>query len=314
MREHYTASELVELTGACGAFAASNRFQDSMGLPLEPQHEIDKIKLSLRSDPAKLKAYIGNLIADWPDALPQPPGAALPARPVAHPTGNASRNSAHPLIPLIVSDSADGETARFFRGAAELCGGVSNATRMWAHVPYIAKAFLPYQIVMEREGAGCRLPTTLKTMILLRTAHRNRAAYSIAHRGVLARAAGLGDDQLAALAADDCPGSPHFTEAEQAALRWTDEVQTNMAKRRGDLFDGLRRHFDDAGTVEITGLCAMANHIDLTLNALRVPLESDAEIERLNSPLRIDPARVKHYVETLYAGWPDAFPAAPVKP
>lgn len=311
VRKHFDDVEMVELTGACGSFAASNRFQDSMGLPLEAQHEINKIKLSLRSDPVKLKAYIGQLIEDWPEAFPQPPAA--PSRP-APPGGVSFMPAPAPIrsvLPLVDPATATGETARFLEAARQLYGGISNATRMWAHIPYIAKAFPPYQMVMERAGAGGMLPRTLTAMILLRTANLNAAAYSIAHRTVFGRNAGLSAAQLAALAAADCAGSPLFTPAEHVALRWSEEVVTNMAKRRGDLFDKMKKYFGDGELVEITGLCAMANHIDLTLNALRVPLESAAEIEALNRDIGIDPKRIRTYLETLHANWPGEYPPPP---
>ena len=303
--------ELVELTGACGSFAASNRFQDSMGLPLEAQHEIDKIKLSLRSDPVKLKTYLGQLIEDWPAEFPVPYATAPAVKGAGKENHRPNLMRIKSALPLVDPRAATGETAIYLAAARQLYGGISNATRMWAHIPYIAKAFPPYHIVMEREGAGGVLPRTLTTMILLRTANLNAASYSIAHRTVLGRNAGLSDGQMDALAGADCSGSVLFSPAEHAALRWTEEVVTNMAKRRGDLFDELKKHFDNGELVEITGLCAMANHMDLAQNALRVPLETNAEIEALNREVRIDPNRVKTYLEMLYTNWPDEFPATP---
>lgn len=311
VRKHFDDAELIELTGACGAFAASNRFQDSMGLPLEAQHEIDKIKLSLRSDPVKIKAYIGQLIEDWPDAFPQPRGA--PSKPASQTSPSCVAAPIKSMLPLVDPATATGETAHFLEATRHLYGGISNATRIWAHIPYIAKAFAPYHVVMERAGAGGALPRALTAMILLRSANLNSATYSIAHRSVFARNAGLSAAQMAALVAPECVDSPLFTPAENSVLRWTEEVVTNMAKRRGDLFDAMKKHFVDGELVEITGLCAMANHIDLTQNALRVPLEDAAEIEALNRDINIDPRRVRTYLETLYANWPSEFPPTPVK-
>jgi alkylhydroperoxidase family enzyme len=311
VRGHFDDVELVELTGACGSFAASNRFQDSMGLPLEAQHEIDKIKLSLRSDPVKLKAYLGQLIEDWPDEFPLPAAAATAPQPANGQHYQPQLAPIKSVLPLVDPQTATGEAAGYLDAARRLYGGISNATRMWAHIPYIAKAFPPYQIVMERAGAGAVLPRTLTAMILLRTANQNFAAYSIAHRSVFARNAGLSNDQMTALARPDCTDTALFSLAEHAALRWTDECVTNMAKRRDDLFCEMKKYFGDGELVEITGLCAMANHIDLTQNALRVPLESAAEIEALNSEISVDPNRVRTYLEMLYASWPEEFPPAP---
>jgi alkylhydroperoxidase family enzyme len=211
-------------------------------------------------------------------------------------------------IPLLDASQARGEAQVFIRASDAMLGGPTNATLMWAHIPYIAKLWPPYQLVMEREGLGGVLPTVLKMYVLVRTAHLNRATYSLAHRTALARAAGVPETQLHALTLPDCEHAATFSERERVMLRWVDEVATNMAKRRADLFDALSRHFTDVELVELTGLCAMANQVDLTLNALRVPLESATEIERVNHSPRIEPARVKAYLATIYAHWPETFP------
>ena len=335
VKRYFTDAQIVELTSACGTFASSNRFQDSMGIPLEAPGEIDKIKRSLRVDAGRLKAYIGQLLEEWPVSFPVPPACAAGGAERAHEAVGspvhlspaAGRHSSlygasltHPAqisaaaapacaIPLVDPASAQGEAALFIRASEQLFGGATNATLMWAHIPYIAKLWPPYQLVMEREGAGSVLPSRLRMIVLVRTAHLNRAGYSLAHRTALGRAAGLTDEHLHALSAQDTSGAAVFSERERVMLSWVDQVATNMAKRRSDLFDELRKHFDEGELVELTGLCAMANQVDLTLNALRVPLESDAEIEEINRSVRIDPARVRTYLETVYAHWPETFPA-----
>ena len=72
VRREFSDAELVELTGICGLFAVSNRFQDSMRLPIEEQGEVDKIRQSVRADPKRLKAYVARLVEHWPQAFPSP--------------------------------------------------------------------------------------------------------------------------------------------------------------------------------------------------------------------------------------------------
>ena len=73
VRREFSDAELVELTGICGLFAVSNRFQDSMRLPIEEQGEVDKIRQSVRADPKRLKAYVARLVDHWPRAFPLSP-------------------------------------------------------------------------------------------------------------------------------------------------------------------------------------------------------------------------------------------------
>ena len=170
------------------------------------------------------------------------------------------------------------------------------------------KLFLPFHATLTREGAGSILPVKLRTMVRIRTSWLNVAPYSLAHTIAFGRCADVTERQIAALLSADASSSPVFSVPERAALAWAEQVVPNKAKFRDDVFDELKRHFDDAEAIELTGLCAVSNMVDLIQNALRVPLESDAEIDAMNREPRLDPARVKHYLEALLAEWPEEFP------
>jgi len=317
VKRHFTDAEFVELTGVCGYFASNNRFQDSMRLPIEEQGEVDKIRVSVRADPERIKAYIEQMVANWPREFPEttsgssdaPPPAAASSTGSTGPAGaTARRETLHPRVPLLDPGAAQGETAYFFRNAEWLLGAVPNAIRVWAHSPYIVKLILPLQAALQRDGAGSILPAALKAMVRIRTGHIHAAPYSLAHATVLGRTAGVTEPQLAALASGDYLSSPHFSPQVRAALAWAEHVAPNTAKRRDDIFAALKAHYSDAEIVELTGLCAMSSQIDLIQNALRVPLESDAEIEQINRYTRLDPQRLRAYLERLLADWPSEFP------
>ena len=311
VKQHFSDGELVELTDVCGVFAVSNRFQDTMQLPIEEQHEINKIGNSVRANPDRIKAFIETLIATWPEDFPVPRDL-----PTTSATRSAAAGADHgeattadaPRVPLLDAATAPVASARFLTAAEKVVGTVSNAMRVWAHSPSVSKLFLPYQIALERAGAGSVLQSEVKLLALIRTAHLNAAAYSLAHRTALARQTSIGEARLAALAQADCAISPLFSPRERAALVWAEHVASNTAKRRDDLFDELKRHFNDAEVVELTGACAMGNRLDLVHNALRVPLEAPGIVAAFNASLRLDPARIKQYLEALLAGWPSTFP------
>jgi alkylhydroperoxidase family enzyme len=313
VRWQFTDAEFYELTDVCGVFAVSNRFQDTMRLPIEEQGEINKIKSSVRADPERIKAFIETLIATWPAEFPSVPGtdgvsSTRDTKPSSETTVTLPAIGAERL-PLLDPKTAPVESARFLNAAQSLLGGISNAHRIWAHSPHVAKLFLPYQVCLEREGAGSILSTSLKLIALIRTAYINAATYSLAHRNALARAAGISEERLAALASEDCVHSSLFSARERAALVWAAHVADNSAKRLEDIFDELEKHLTVAEIVELTGSCAMANRLDLVHNALRVPLEAPAQIAALNRSVRLDPARIKTYLETLIATWPQTFAA-----
>ncbi|MGY9001887.1 MAG: carboxymuconolactone decarboxylase family protein [Rhodospirillales bacterium] len=72
VRAQFSEAEMVELTMMSGMFNFYNRFMDSLGVPLELQDDIDKIKRSVDLDPSRVKAYLQTLIDNWPDEFPTP--------------------------------------------------------------------------------------------------------------------------------------------------------------------------------------------------------------------------------------------------
>lgn len=307
VRRQFDDAELVELTGVCGLFAQSNRFQDSLLMPIEEQGEVNKIGLSIRVNTDRLKAYIERIIANWPAEFPVADGAPAPQREAAVPAGTALENGPC-RIALPDPESAQGDTGRFLQAAGRLLGGVPNAVRLWAKIPHLGKLFLPLNVALVYEGVGSRLPTMLKTLALVRVSHVNEAPYSLVHRTALARAAGVPSESLALVASDDCAASPRISSRERAALAWAGHVARNTAKERNDVYQEVRQNFSDAEIVELTGLCALSTKVDRIENALRAPLDDEGAVEALYRSPRLDPARLKSYLAEIVENWPHEFP------
>jgi hypothetical protein len=79
--------------------------------------------------------------------------------------------------PIVDIDTARGETARFFEASAQMRGRIPNSTRVWGHIPYIAKFQLSAGTVLQREGAGGVLSCRIKEMAVLKTSHVNTCNY-----------------------------------------------------------------------------------------------------------------------------------------
>ena len=299
---HFDDAELVELTGVSGLFGLSNRFQDTLHLPIEEQSEVDRIRQSVRADPERIRTYLQRLVEAWPAAHAD---AFSPRALSAGSDGAAAQAGAR--VPLPDAKDAPVDAASFLRSAGELLGGLPNAVRVWAHVPHVGKLLLPFRLVLERAGAGSMLPEVVRILARLRTSRENRADYSMAHAMALGREAGVPEGKLAAAAGEEGTGDA-LAPPEQAALAWATEIASNSARRRNDLFAGLRGHYSDAEIVELTGICAMANMTDRINNALRVPLEPGAQIAALNRPARIRSGAIRVYLERVLADWPSTFP------
>jgi len=79
--------------------------------------------------------------------------------------------------PIIDPATASGEAQRFFEATAQMRGRIPNSSRVWGHIPYLAKFQLPAGAVLQREGAGGVLSCRIKEMAVLKTSHVNTCNY-----------------------------------------------------------------------------------------------------------------------------------------
>jgi alkylhydroperoxidase family enzyme len=84
--------------------------------------------------------------------------------------------------------------------------------------------------------------------------------------------AGLADEKIDALA--DYATSPHYTDAERAALKYADAITLSDRDVDDELFARLRQHFDDDAIVELTATVAWENCSSKFNRALRVPSQN----------------------------------------
>ncbi len=102
--------------------------------------------------------------------------------------------------------------------------------------------------------------------------------------------------------------SPHLTPRERAAVLWAEHVTRNTARARDDVYEEVARQFSEAEIVELTLMCGFFNMFNRFTDSLHVPVEDEAEIDKIKRSVRVDPERVRGYLEKLLADWPDSFP------
>jgi 4-carboxymuconolactone decarboxylase len=132
------------------------------------------------------------------------------------------------------------------------------------------------------------LPPDVRELVILRVAARNGADFEwIAHEPV-AREAGLGDEQIAAIglggagagsagagAGGAGAGSAGagagagLSPAQWAALAYADAMTTHVTVP-GEIFQAVRAHFDDRQVLELTVTVAAYNMVSRVLVALEV--------------------------------------------
>jgi alkylhydroperoxidase family enzyme len=115
------------------------------------------------------------------------------------------------------------------------------------------------------------LDKALERMIVLRFANRSECFYAWRQNVVVAHSVGVKDEQIAALEKGDVKASC-FTEAEQAAFTFTDEVM-QLIESTGQTYAAVRRHFSDRALTEILCVIGTCMLIVRVIRTGRVPLD-----------------------------------------
>jgi alkylhydroperoxidase family enzyme len=296
-------------------FALSNRFQDSMRLPIEEQHEVNRIKSSVRANTDRMKAFLEHMINHWPTTFPQAsdndvyactPGAATETLGAC--AAGLAPVHADARVPLLDESKATGPAAQYLSATRGLRGELPNAARLWAHCVPAGKFLTAFRATLIYSGIGSTLPTSTKIAALLRTSRANRAPYSMAHGIAAAESAGVSGGSVLDILNTESASLATLDAKLAAILNWADHVAANTAKHHDAIFEALKPHFNDTGIVELTALCASANMFDRVENALRLPSEPPNQLARLYAPLALAPAALKGYVQQILDTWPVNFP------
>lgn len=80
-------------------------------------------------------------------------------------------------IEMLDPGQAEGEIASLFDAAAAMLGRIPNSYRILAHSPMVAKMLIPFNAVMQRQGAGSILSARIKEMVVIKTSQVNGCAY-----------------------------------------------------------------------------------------------------------------------------------------
>ena len=110
------------------------------------------------------------------------------------------------------------------------------------------------------------------------------------------------------IGSDDYMESELLTDREKAAVLWAEHVTKNTAKSRDDVFDKVCESFDEAEVVELTMISAYFNMNNRFMDSLKIPLETEEHVDRIKGSGKLDPNKVRHYLQTILDNWPEEFP------
>jgi AhpD family alkylhydroperoxidase len=173
----------------------------------------------------------------------------------------ATRSTA-PLVDLVSKDDAPPAVRTVFEGGEAQYGRILHTWQALAQRPEIFVAYLPY--LRSIVGPG-ELEQRTKELVEVRTAVLNRCLYSTSHRVRSAKAAGVPEEDLVAVARGELSG---FDEGERVALELCEELTLRPAAVPyadapqvvdAELLERLRATFTDPQIVELVATIGLWN-------------------------------------------------------
>jgi alkylhydroperoxidase family enzyme len=168
--------------------------------------------------------------------------------------------------------------------------GAPLRQQVFAQAPELIGPYLEFMTALRTRG---RLPGRLIELLRLRVAFHNQCRSCMALRYSTAIDDGLTEGLVCSL--ERPADAPDLSEAEKAALAYAELLATDHLAITDATFDALRRHFDDAETMEIclqvatfVGYGRMSASLDMTDDLPEEYADADAEI----APWRNAPAAV----------------------
>jgi 4-carboxymuconolactone decarboxylase len=142
-----------------------------------------------------------------------------------------------------------------------------NMLRAIAHHPRLLEPFLGFAASLARG----ELPRRESELLALRAAWNCRSEFEWGHHVLYARAAGLSDAEIAAIASDGS-GAADWSDADRALLRAADELHAQKSICDAT-FAALASRWSAAQLVEIAFVVGQYTMLSMVAGALAVPLE-----------------------------------------
>jgi len=150
----------------------------------------------------------------------------------------------------------------------ELWGKPVNLYRALGNHGPLTAAWTEFANAIRHES---RTPRALRELMILRAAQIARSEYEWAHHLRMARAAGLPEEKIAALAG--WRASKLFDAKERAALALTEGVMA--CKVTDEIHAEVKKHFSDTEFVELSLTAGFYAMVSRMLDAMRVELDAD---------------------------------------
>lgn len=144
-------------------------------------------------------------------------------------------------------------------------GSVLHLYQMLLNSAPVAQGWLNYLTAIRQKTI---LDGAIREMVIMRIAHLNRAPYEADQHAPIALAEGMLQVQLDALARTEFPAGL-FNQCQLDVLAYTDAMTLSVQVPE-DIFEAVKRHFNNQAFVELTATIAAYNMVSRFLEALQI--------------------------------------------
>lgn len=185
-----------------------------------------------------------------------------------------------PLVRMVDRDEVPADVRATFDEGEKKYGKVLDAWRVIAHNPGIFKTYFPFLQSVFAPGA---LDQRTKQLSAVRVTILNHSRYALSHRLDASKKDGIPEEDLVALGDLD-RNRDRFTEAELAALDFTDELTTRTDEVgfreepvgvSKETISRLQEQLKDAEIVELAMSVSMWNFLSRFLRVMDFDLDMD---------------------------------------
>ena len=92
------------------------------------------------------------------------------------------------------------------------------------------------------------------------------------------------------------------------AILWAEHVTLNTAKEDNGVFEQVRQEFSEEEVIELTLMSGFFNLFNRLTDSLHIPIEDQAEVDKIKRSVNLDPLKVKNYLAMLVDHWPSDVP------
>ncbi len=172
-------------------------------------------------------------------------------------------------VGYVTTKDAAGDAREVLAGMEERGADVLNLFRTVGNSPGTLRNFMRLGSSLLRFGI---LPPVLRELAILRVAQLTGAKYEWAHHIPIARAAGVSDEEIAAL--ERWATATEFDDQQRAVLAYV-QAATSEVTVLDDVFEAVRQHLSEGEIVELTLVCGYWGMVARVLVAIQVDLEPE---------------------------------------